>query len=69
MKEIQLNLTIDEVNQILDVLGSQPFKTVFQLIGKIQQQAQHQLSDNGDALSRANGKPQAEAVIPEKTKT
>lgn len=47
MKEIKLNLTIEEANQILDALGAQPFNKVFQLIGKIQQQAGEQLNQNG----------------------
>lgn len=47
MKEITLTLTVDETNQILEGLGNLPFKEVFQLIGKIQQQAGAQLQDNG----------------------
>lgn len=45
MKEITLTLTVEETNQILDALGQQPFKEVFNLIGKIQNQAAAQLSD------------------------
>lgn len=47
MKEINLTLTIDEVNQILEGLGAQPFSKVFLLIGKIQAAAAAQL--NGQA--------------------
>jgi hypothetical protein len=43
MQEIKLVLTLDEINQILSALGSQPYKDVFQVITKIQQQAQAQL--------------------------
>ncbi|NRB52045.1 MAG: hypothetical protein HRU41_30510 [Saprospiraceae bacterium] len=43
-KEIKLSLTLEETNQILDALGSQPFSKVFALIGKIQQQAASQLN-------------------------
>ena len=43
MKEIQLTITIDEANLILEGLGGMPFKRVFGLIGKIQQQAGEQL--------------------------
>ena len=43
MQEIKLVLTLDEINQILSALGSQPHKDVFQVITKIQQQAQAQL--------------------------
>ena len=45
MKEINLTLTIDEVNQILEGLGAQPFSKVFLLIGKIQQAAAAQLNE------------------------
>ena len=43
MQEIKLVLTLDEINQILAALGSQPYKDVFQLVNKLQQQAQAQL--------------------------
>ncbi|MEM6633018.1 MAG: hypothetical protein AAF694_25320 [Bacteroidota bacterium] len=46
MKEITLTLTVDEANQILDSLGKEPFNKVFQLINKIQQQANPQLNNN-----------------------
>lgn len=40
---LQLELTVEEVNLILDALGDRPFKTVFSIISKIQQQAGEQL--------------------------
>ncbi|MCB0571788.1 MAG: hypothetical protein KDC66_18605 [Phaeodactylibacter sp.] len=43
MQELELTLTVEEVNQILEALGNQPFKSVFALIGKIQRQAGEQL--------------------------
>jgi len=43
MQEIRLVLTLAEINQILAALGSQPYKDVFTLVSKIQQQAQTQL--------------------------
>ena len=43
MQEIQLVLTLAEVNQILASLGREPYKDVYQLVAKIQQQAQVQL--------------------------
>ena len=46
MQEIQLKLTLAEVNQILDALGDRSYKQVYQLILKIQQQAGNQLQDN-----------------------
>ncbi len=52
MKELTLNLTVEEVNQILDALGTKPFKEVFELIGKIQNQAAQQL--NGQQQQQPN---------------
>jgi hypothetical protein len=46
MEEIKLQLTIDETNLILDALGQMPYARVFQLINKIQHQAQAQLSQS-----------------------
>jgi hypothetical protein len=44
MQEITLTLTLAEINQILTSLGEKPYKDVFQLVAKIQQQAQTQLA-------------------------
>lgn len=41
--DIDLKLTVDEVNTILSALGSMPFAQVYELIGKIQQQAAGQM--------------------------
>jgi hypothetical protein len=46
MQEVQLELTLAEVNQILDALGDKSYKQVYQLIIKIQQQAENQLPSN-----------------------
>jgi hypothetical protein len=43
MEQISINLTIEEVNKILDSLGQRPYIEVFELINKIQGQAQAQL--------------------------
>ena len=50
MKEINLKLTVEEANVILTALGNMPYSQVFQLIGKIHQQAaeqSEQVSANG----------------------
>lgn len=39
---IQLNLKVEEVNIILQALGSLPFNQVFELIGEIHDQANAQ---------------------------
>lgn len=46
MQEVQLQLTLVEVNQILDALSEKSYKQVYQLIIKIQQQAENQLEKN-----------------------
>jgi hypothetical protein len=46
MQEVQLQLTLAEVNQILDALGEKSYKQVYRLIIKIQQQAENQLEQN-----------------------
>jgi hypothetical protein len=43
MQELNVKLTIDELNVILESLGSQPYMRVYGLIGKLHQQAQAQL--------------------------
>lgn len=44
MQDIQLQLTLAEVNQILAALGEKSYKEVFQLVSKIQTQATAQLN-------------------------
>ena len=44
MDELHLTLTVDETNQILQALGQLPYGSVYQLVAKIQQQAQQQLN-------------------------
>jgi hypothetical protein len=46
MQDIQLQVTLPEVNQILDALGEKSYKQVYQLIIKIQQQAEAQLQEH-----------------------
>ena len=46
MQDIQLTLTLAEVNQLLAVLGQRPYAEVFELVAKLKQQAEMQLSQN-----------------------
>jgi hypothetical protein len=55
MQEIQLTLTLAEVNQILAALGEKSYKDVFQLVSKIQAQASAQLNA---ASAEADGSAQ-----------
>ncbi|MDJ0510206.1 MAG: hypothetical protein QNJ64_13265 [Crocosphaera sp.] len=43
MEQISLNLTVEEVNQILESLAQLPYIKVCQIINKIQVQAEAQL--------------------------
>ncbi|MGZ3882726.1 MAG: hypothetical protein ACXVPD_00755 [Bacteroidia bacterium] len=45
MKEFKLQLNLNEVNLILKSLGQQPYSQVHETIGKIQAQAQEQLTN------------------------
>ena len=55
MQELELRLTLAEVNQVLSALGGQPYKDVFALVTKIQQQAQLQLEAHEEAQQPAAG--------------
>ena len=59
MGTIQLNLEIEEVNKILNALGSAPYKEVFLLIQNIQEQATPQLQQ----LEEANGQLKQKAEL------
>jgi len=43
MQEINLKLTVEETNLLLEALGNMPFVKVHSLINKVQQQAAQQL--------------------------
>ncbi len=43
MQTIQLELSIDETNLVLEALGQQPYIKIHHLISKIQQQASTQI--------------------------
>ncbi|MGB1216317.1 MAG: hypothetical protein ACPG5P_00490 [Saprospiraceae bacterium] len=45
---LSLNLSLDEVNQIMSILSEQPFKDVFEIIGKINAQANDQLTQENN---------------------
>lgn len=46
---IEMSFTIDEMNLILGALSKEPFKEVYQLIGKINDAASKQLGNEIDA--------------------
>ena len=51
MKEITLQLTVEETNTILESLGNQPFSKVFTLIANIQEQASGQLDAGSPTIA------------------
>lgn len=46
MSEIELKVSIDEANLILEGLGQMPFARVYALVAKLQEQAAHQLKSD-----------------------
>lgn len=58
MENITLQLSLDEVNVVLNSLGHLPYAQVFSLVHKIQQQAAAQLPANGNG--QAVAQPKAE---------
>ena len=44
MENIKIELTIEELNLIFQALGERPFNEVFELIGKLNEQANGQLN-------------------------
>lgn len=61
MNPIELSLTLDEINQVLEALGRRPYARVHQLIGKIHRQAAPQLP-----LADAAPDPHAPAPLHER---
>lgn len=55
MNPIQLELTLDEINVVLEALGRRPFARVHQIIAKIHHQATSQLDGTtGPAILNVN---------------
>ena len=46
--ELTLKLSVEEVKIIFNALASRPFQEVYELIGKINEQANHQVDSNKD---------------------
>ena len=52
MPDIQLRLSIDDLNLILEAVGNRPFARVYSLVSKLQAQAAEQfLAGAGQALA------------------
>ncbi|ASS49025.1 MAG: hypothetical protein A3D31_05165 [Candidatus Fluviicola riflensis] len=46
MNELKLQLTVAEVNKVIEALGHLPYLQVYELISKLHAQAQEQLSSS-----------------------
>jgi hypothetical protein len=65
MKQIQLQLTVEEINLVLSSLGNLPFIQVHELIGKIQSQASEQLTAGANGNHSMKQNKELEKVITE----
>lgn len=63
MNELKLQLTVAEVNKIIEALGHLPYLQVYELISKLHQQAQDQLSASPQANGRIIAEHQDEEVV------
>jgi hypothetical protein len=52
---IKLELEVEETNLILEALGSLPFVRVYQLIGRIQEQARAQIQQSAEGSEEQSG--------------
>ena len=57
MRDLNLSLSIDEINLILEAVGNLPFHRLYALVGKVQKQASEQLN------SQAAADPQRSADV------
>ncbi len=53
MKEITLTLTVNEANLVLKALMNMPFRDVYEVIGKINEQSNAQLAAKSSGLPGA----------------
>lgn len=70
MEQISINLTLEEVNEILESLGQRPYNEVFQLIHKVKAQAEAQVQANEmrrqvnhPAIAPTNGSTNTEVLL------
>jgi len=55
MKKIQLTVSVEEGNLIFKGLSKLPFEEVYELIGKLNDQANQQLKESTEEKSNFNG--------------
>lgn len=59
MQDIELTLTVGDVNLILEGLGNLPFAKVYALVGKIQEQAAPQIASANAPVADGASAPRA----------
>ncbi len=52
MAELKFIVTLEEANKIFKALGKEPFQEVYELIGKLNEQANQQLSKESFKVTR-----------------
>ena len=61
MEPIQLALSLEEVNTVLEALGQMPYARVYSLVAKIQQQATQQLQADRSAPAGLDGRNETQS--------
>lgn len=61
MNELNIKMSVQELNTVLEALGNQPYLQVFELISKLHIQAQEQLK--AEPETKRNGKQSTAEVI------
>ncbi len=62
MTQLKFSITLDEANKIFKALGKEPFNEVYELIGKLNEQANEQLAKESFKVTR-NNSPKEESVV------
>jgi hypothetical protein len=57
--KLNIQLTLDEANIIIESLAAQPYGRVYELVGKIQAQAREQLSAQVQSTAAAEAKQES----------
>jgi hypothetical protein len=61
MHDLELKLTIEEVNLVLEGLGNLPFARVYTLVAKVRDQASRQIQRDGASAAGGDGAPREAA--------
>ncbi len=67
MSNLEFSITLEEANKVFKALGKEPFNEVYELIGKLNEQANEQLSKESFKVTR-NKLPKGETDFPKGNK-